>query len=499
MSLELEKIRQVVSKDIDPKIKSQFGQFFTPATIAVFMADMFVDNDYDYCRLLDAGAGIGSLSTAFLDRWTSGGFSFHHIKLDAFEIDNFLKEYLTQTLNKYSEHSGFNLTIRSNDFIHTAVDYLSDDLFAEKLPKYTHAILNPPYKKIKSNSAHRAALRQVGIETVNLYSAFVALSLLLLDVQGQLVAIIPRSFCNGLYYRSFRNFIIKRAAIRKVHLFKSRNKAFKDDDVLQENVIILLERGSQQGPVIISTSTDDSFSDLDIHEHPFEQIIYPEDNEQYIHLPTSSEINAFELNPSIRNSLSDLKICVSTGPVVDFRVKEHLCKMPETNTVPLLYPTHFIRNGCEWPKKGIKKPNAIKRNNYTDKLLYPNGFYCVVRRFSSKEEKRRIVANIVNPDQFPTTSALGFENHLNVFHEGKKSLPRALSFGIALFLNSTTVDDYFRTFNGHTQVNATDLRQLKYPSRDTLITFGEWGMLQAELTQKMIDHKLELLLNEKEK
>ncbi len=496
MSLKIEQTRLAVSKDIDPKKKSQLGQFFTPEPIARFMAEMFVNNDIDNCRLLDAGAGIGSLSAAFLDRWTSGGLFFQRVELDAFEIDSSLKTYLAQTFEKYSEYSGFNMMIRSNDFIHAATDYLSGGLFAEKFPKYTHAILNPPYKKMRSNSAHRAALRKVGIETVNLYSAFIALSLLLLDDQGQIVAIIPRSFCNGLYYRPFRKLIIKEAAIRQIHLFESRNKAFKDDDVLQENIIIRLERGGKQGPVIISTSTDDSFRDLTIQEYSFDRIVFPEDQEKFIHVPTSSEIDALALFPSIQNSLLDLKINVSTGPVVDFRVKEHLREMPDANTVPLLYPTHFTNNGCEWPKQYIKKPNAIRRNSTTEKWLYPNGFYCVVRRFSSKEEKRRVVANVVDPSQFPSVSALGFENHLNVFHDGKKGLPKALAFGIALFLNSTAVDDYFRTFNGHTQVNVTDLKRIKYPSRDTLVTLGEWAMAQAVLNQKVIDDELEKLLNE---
>ncbi len=464
-----------MSKEISPDKKSQLGQFFTPESIARFMADMFVQDKNTHCRLLDAGAGIGSLSTAFLEKWSSGNFGFEHVQLDAFEVDNSLIPDLTRVLETYCEHPDFKLVVRNTDFIYAASDHLSGSLFAEKLPRYTHAILNPPYKKIRSKSAHRAALRQAGIETVNLYSAFVALSLLLLETGGQLIAIIPRSFCNGLYYRPFRNFILRHAAIRQIHLFNSRNKAFKDDNVLQENIIIRMERGRRQGPVIISTSTDDNFDDLSFHEYPFNRIVFLEDQEKFIHVPTSPEINTPEFYPSIRNSLSDLNINVSTGPVVDFRVKKHLCEMPEENTVPLLYPIHFIDNGCQWPKHGIKKPNAIKRNHYTEKWLYPNGFYCVVRRFSSKEEKRRIVASIVDPLQFPDAPVIGFENHLNVFHNGKKGLPKALAFGIALFLNSTAVDQYFRSFNGHTQVNATDLKQIRYPNRNTLMTIGDLG------------------------
>lgn len=35
------------------------------------------------------------------------------------------------------------------------------------------------------------------------------------------------------------------------------------------------------------------------------------------------------------------------------------------------------------------------------------------------------------------------------------------------------VDEYFRQFSGHTQVNATDLRNLKYPSLSQLMAMGE--------------------------
>ena len=493
MLTDVEQSRLTLSNTTDPNKKSQLGQFFTPATIARFMAEMFVPNENDNCYLLDAGAGIGSLSAAFLERWVSGGLHFQRVELDAFEIDPSLHPYLTQTLEKYKKYPDFALRISEDDYIHAAADWLAGDLFAEPLPKYTHAILNPPYKKIRSDSAHRAALRRAGIETVNLYSAFVALSLSLLDEHGQLVAIIPRSFCNGPYYRPFRQYMLDRAAIKRMHLFESRNKAFKSDDVLQENIIIQLERGAQQGTILISTSTDDSFDDLTSHEHPFDRIVFPEDTERFIHVPTSSKLNALESCPSIRYSLTDLNVRVSTGPVVDFRVKEHLCDMPEADTVPLLYPGHFNSFGIDWPKQGVKKPNAIRRNSETEKWLYPNGFYCVVRRFSSKEEKRRVVATVVDPTEFADAPAVGFENHLNVFHENKHGLPQALAYGIAVFLNSTLLDEYFRTFNGHTQVNATDLRRIKYPSRDTLIALGEWTLEQADITQETIDKKLETI------
>src|SRR4029450_12503157 len=154
-------------------------------------------------------------------------------------------------------------------------------------PRFTHAILNPPYKKIHSTSPHRLLLRRVGIETVNLYAAFVALTIELMQPGGQIVAIIPRSFCNGPYYRSFRERILARTAIKHIHLFGARDRTFKEDDVRQENIVIMLARNAQQESVTVSTSTEDSFTDMETHMHPFDRIVFPDDAERFIHIPTS--------------------------------------------------------------------------------------------------------------------------------------------------------------------------------------------------------------------
>lgn len=478
----VDSIRKDVGRKIAQEQKSNLGQFMTPLSVARFMAAQFQPSTLQTCRLLDAGAGIGSLSSAFLDRWASGGFAFERAEVTAYEIDIYLREHLYRTLAGYTGKLPIKANIIPGDFIEEIVTLLHN----KKGEGFTHAILNPPYKKINSASRHRLLLREVGIETVNLYSAFVALTVEMMTPGGQVVAIIPRSFCNGPYYRSFREFLFKKMALRNIHLFDSRSKAFRDDSVLQENVIITLEKGGIQGDVTVSTSTDDGFSDYTAHCHPFERIVFPNDPEKFIHVPSSLERGEIELSLSICNSLKELGLDVSTGPVVDFRVKHFLCDDPEPGAVPLLYSSHFSGNVVEWPKKNSRKPNAIRRTPETEKWLYPIGCYVIVRRFSSKEEKRRIIANVVHPDDFEFPM-LGFENHLNVFHSQKKGLPEHLAVGLAAFLNSSAVDENFRRFSGHTQVNATDLRLIKYPSREALIQLGKWIKAQPELTQETID------------
>jgi adenine-specific DNA-methyltransferase len=479
-------VRREVSPSLVLKRKSALGQFMTPSIVARFMASLFPPSALHDCRLLDPGAGVGALSCAFLDRWTSGaGFDFLRVEAHAFEIDPALRVHLEEAFANYVGRLPFTPRVSPGDFIPDAAVRIF-----QGVGRYTHAILNPPYKKINSDSQHRLILRRAGIETVNLYSAFVALSLAMMEPGGQLVAIIPRSFCNGPYYRPFRDFLLSRAAIHHIHLFASRNTAFKDDDVLQENIIIRLERGGKQGTVTISNSTDDRFADLVTHEQPFDRIVFPDDTERFIHVPTSLEHSAIELFSGVRFSLDDIGVSTSTGPVVDFRLQTHIRPDPAPGTVPLLYPGHFKGSSTHWPKDGIKRGNAIALNSDTMKWLYPSGFYTVVRRFSAKEERRRIVANVVRPDAFSGASMLGFENHLNVFHHEKRGLPESLAYGLAAFLNTVAVDDYFRRFNGHTQVNATDLRLMKYPSRSTLMAFGEWVRTQGDATEAMLDDQL---------
>lgn len=482
---QVDTVRKEVGRKIDQGRKSEFGQFMTPSTVARFMASLFSPSTLQTARLLDAGAGIGSLSCAFLDRVTAATLPFQSVQVTAYEIDVKLRKHLAKTLADYQDALDLNFSVLSVDFIEAAVK-----LIQNSEAQFTHAILNPPYKKINSASRHRVLLREVGIETVNLYSAFVALTIELMEPGGQVVAILPRSFCNGPYYRPFRDIVLSKTAIKHMHLFNARNRAFKDDDVLQENIIIVLERGIRQGTVTVSTSTDDSFSDMETCIYPFDRIVFPDDPERFIHVPTSPEHSHIELSPFIASSLADLDLVVSTGPVVDFRLKEHLRQTPERGTVPLLYPCHFSGHSVVWPKTDSRKPNAILLNDETRKWLYPSGCYVVVRRFSSKEEKRRIVASVVYAKDF-SAPMMGFENHLNVFHSGRQGIPENMARGLCVFLNSTAVDDQFRRFSGHTQVNATDLRLLKYPSREALTRLALWAKNQHVLTQHKIDKKVE--------
>lgn len=493
----VENVRRTASLAMDPARKDALGQFLTPLPVARFMAGLFERWDFPELRLLDAGAGIGSLTAAFLDTWTSRARPGGRAAVTAYEVDPSMWRHLGRTLTIYrGAAAAQGLTLQAEvlalDFVEHGTELL---LPLNARPRFTHAILNPPYKKINSNSPHRHLLREVGIETVNLYTAFLALAVALLDTGGELVAIVPRSFCNGPYYRPFRRWMRERAALTHLHLFESRRKAFADDQVLQENVIARWLRGAAQEDVIVSWCEDTSFGDLQRRVRPFSEIVRPGDPEEFIHIPTegSGSISGVE-NTSTELSfcsttLAELGLAVSTGPVVDFRLRAHLRPYPEPGAAALLYPQHFSGGGLRWPVEG-RKPNAIAVNDETERWLLPRSRYVVTKRFTSKEEARRVVAHVVEPDGLPSRH-LGFENHLNVFHADRDGLDADLAYGLSMFLNSSAVDRHFRTFSGHTQVNATDLRSMRYPSDAVLRALGRWARGWGRLEQDDIDRCLE--------
>jgi predicted RNA methylase len=479
--------RKAISQATAREKKSSLGQFMTPAEIATFMASL-LPVATGPIRLLDAGAGIGSLTSAVLDRQLHGDLNAPSLHATAFEIDPTLIPHLNETLDHYrAEDVRITFEAISDDFLKVGMLGLKTG----RLTPFTHAILNPPYKKISSQSDYRAILRKAGIETVNLYSGFVGLALLLMAPGGTVCAIIPRSFCNGPYYRPFRELILRQSAIKRVHLFDSRTQAFSDDEVLQENVIIVLERGGVQDDVMLSSSRDSTFSDMKTWSLPIASVFGADDPESVIRLPTKDEASGV-IPPKFASTLKDIGVQVSTGPVVDFRMSDHLRAQPEEGAVPLLYPVHFVDGDLCWPRQGIKKSNAIALNDTTRRWLYPRGNYTVIRRFSSKEEKRRVVSTLIKDIDLPT-EYVGLENHINVFHSAKRGLSRELAAGLNVYLNSTVVDVHFRTFNGHTQVNATDLKMLPYPDLATLLEMGKWAEKQNRLSQEAIDRCVEEL------
>jgi len=430
-------------------------------------------------RILDPGAGAGTLCAALVLTLCQRPTRPATIAVTAYEIDPLLVGYLRETLDQCRtacEEVGISFQGRlvDDDFLAAGTNALAGDLFSTgEQERYDCAILNPPYRKIRTESRERSLLRSVGLETTNLYTGFVAVAARLLMPDGEMVAITPRSFCNGPYFEAFRRYFLRDMRFRRVHVFDARDTAFADDKVLQENVVFHAVKNTDVKPaVIVSASPAPGGADLRMRTIKHDELIRPRDRHAVIHVVPEKDGESIrtQIN-SLGGTVSDLGLTVSTGRVVDFRARDLLRAQPGKNTVPLIYPCHFKQGFVEWPNGKTRKPNALALGPRAEELVVPEGHYVLTKRFSTKEERRRIVAAVYDPARV-TAPQVAFENHVNYFHARGGGLPGAVAKGLAGYLNSSLVDTYFRQFSGHTQVNASDLRSLPYPTRSALIALG---------------------------
>lgn len=119
-------------------------------------------------------------------------------------------------------------------------------------------------------------------------------------------------------------------------------------------------------------------------------------------------------------------------------------------------------------------------------MLIPNGNYVLSRRFSAKEDKRRLVSAPFIGEKF-NFAQIGFENHLNVIFRKKETLTVFETIGLSALLNSAIIDRYFRIVNGNTQVNAAELRTMPIPPLEIIKNIGEKTQKIAADTQEQID------------
>ena len=380
------------------KRQEELGQFLTAAPVAAFMASMFGPLP-SAVRLLDAGAGAGALTAAFVLRLCERNTGVRAVKATLYELDPEILDALSATMRECQHRCTevgirFTFTIHSGDFIQEMSARIAGDLFGTLPPAFDAAIANPPYRKISTDSAERRALHSVGVETSNLYTGFIALIQRLLVPGGQLVGITPRSFCNGPYFRPFREDFLNHLELRRLHVYESRQAAFRDDSVLQENIVFHAVKGrNQPREMVISSSSGEHGDEITETIFPFAEIVHPHDAEKFIHIPsTASHAAAKETMDGLSSSLASLGVTVSTGRVVDFRVKGALRKEPERGTVPLIYPCHFNGGTVHWPKLNARKPNAILDNDATRPWLVPAGVYLLTKRFTSKDDRHQRIA-----------------------------------------------------------------------------------------------------------
>ena len=453
------------TKQLSRKEQKSLGQFMTPPGIAKVMASRACTGiEKSSVRVLEPAAGGGILAAAVVEDLLARNARPAQIEVVLCEIDTRLHSALKRLAEKM-RMTGRNAGVKVKVSIRI-IDFLMSELANEK-PQFDIVIANPPYFKLSKSDPRASKHAYAVYGQPNIYGLFMAACARILKPAGRWCFITPRSWTNGPYFAATRRQMLRWLHIDGIHVFESRQDHFTDDEVLQEAMITwATAQAGVVNTIVISTSQGvRDLADATLRALPSCEVIGG-NNDSVISLPTQDDSSVLQ---RFSATLSTYGIRVSTGPVVAFRAAEHITETKRKGMVPLLWMQHVNHMCLSWPIR--KKREHIAANAKTAWMLVPNENMVVMRRFSPKEDRRRITAAPYIAKSLPG-SVIGLENHTNYLYRPGGSLSADEVRGIAAFLNSRFVDKYLRTVSGNTQINASDLRTLPLPPLSQLIAIG---------------------------
>lgn len=477
-----------------PKAKRKsIGQFFTSTETAQYMASLFVVPHKTAITILDPGAGSGILTAAVVERLQNENH-IKQISITCYETSLDVLPLLKNNLNYLKSNSKIPLdfqVIEDNYITSQSDDFNQNIMASENPPKYDWIICNPPYKKIMKDAVEATSMPSVCYGTPNLYFLFTAMGLFNLDTDGEMVFIIPRSWTSGAYFQRFRDYLLEVGTVKHIHLFVSRDKVFEKENVLQETIIIKVDRSRIKENIKITCSNSNSdFNNISTIRVPYSSIIVG--NEKYVYLVTTEdELQVLQCLNRWHNTLPSLGLKMRTGITVDFRSKEYLKNQPTENTVPLLYSQHIKNGRVVFPIEKDFQYITTERSG----LIQRNKNYLLVKRFTAKEEKRRLQCGIYLSNSLSEYDCISTQNKLNFVEGINFDMTEKQVYGLFVIFNSTIYDRYYRILNGSTQVNSNEINAMPIPTLNEIEKLGSALMDAGDLSVDVCDNILGVLIN----
>lgn len=473
------------------KERKKYGQFFTSKETARFMAGLYtIPDNAAQVRILDAGAGSGILSCALIERLEQSD-SVRTIELTCYENDNNILELLKENLQFFQKNSEKNIQVQINTDNYITSQYLDFNHMLGGNPrpeKYDFVIGNPPYMKIPRNAPEAAAMPEICYGAPNLYFLFAAMGLFNLDSNGEMVYIIPRSWTSGAYFKRFREYFLTEGKLEHIHLFASRNKVFDKEDVLQETIIIKVKKTNKtpKEVMITSSQSNDDFDDLTSLTVPYGLVVSGKN--YYVYLVTNEkEILVLERLHRFEKTLPDIGIKMKTGLTVDFRNRGILRDDAEEGAIPLFYSQHIKDGEVQFP---IQKEHEYVMTDQKG-LIQDNKNYLFVKRFTAKEEPRRLQCGVYLSRKYPQYKKISTQNKINFVDGLMIEMSECLVYGLYVIFNSTLYDKYYRILNGSTQVNSTEINAMPVPDLESIQEMGKKLMKSKDMSENNCNMILE--------
>jgi adenine-specific DNA-methyltransferase len=207
-----------------------------------------------------------------------------------------------------------------------------------------------------------------------------------------------------------------------------------------------------------------------------------------VFLPTSQEdLDVLRKVNSLGQPMPSIGLKMKTGLVVDFRNQGLLRSPPGNGAVPFFYAQHIKDGRVAFP---IGKQNEYLSDEQPG-ALQQNRNYLFVKRFTAKEEKRRLQCGVYLAGDHPGHRKISTQNKINFIDtlDGPE-MSAELAHGLHAAFNSTLIDAYYRAMDGSTQVNSSEVNSIPVPPRRDLETMGRRLMESGDISTLNCDRVL---------
>jgi len=497
IAMEIEMLEKVIEltnqyiADMPKKERKKYGQFFTSKETAQFMVKLYhIPQNMSKVSVLDAGAGSGILSCAFIEYMGEVG-TVEEIELTCYENDENVLPLLYSNLEYCKEHSSKKISVHVLTGNYIMSQYLDFNYMIGCNPnpkKFDFVIGNPPYMKISKDAPEAKAMPKVCYGAPNMYFIFAAMGLFNLKENGEMVYIVPRSWTSGAYFKRFREYFLVEGKLEHVHLFVSRDKVFDKEQVLQETIIIKVKKRLEEPERVTITSSESNhdFDELTSLSVPYKLVV--SGNDYYVYLVTNQEeVDVLEKLHRFDKTLPDIGLKMKTGLTVDFRNREILRDTEEEGAIPLFYSQHIRQGKVEFP---IQKEHEYVVTDQRG-LLQENRNYLFVKRFTAKEERRRLQCGVYLSKNYPQFTKISTQNKINFVDGLLSGMSECLVYGLYVLFNSTLYDEYYRILNGSTQVNSTEINSMPVPDLESIQEMGRKLMNSKDMSENSCNMILE--------
>lgn len=218
----------------------QLGQFFTKSSVGDFMIGQLETSGRP--RVLDLGAGDGSLALAIRRRWKKASIT-------TLDIDETVERRIRTSFGSSP----------SSHHRHVTADALDEHLPALlSSSEFELAVCNPPYMRVQWRESFRRILGEVGLGDLHTLPSdvltsevmFIAQVLRLAREGAEIGLIVPDGLISGLRARPIREALLSRTNIRKI--VQLPRGSFRHTDA-QAHVIILRNEPFPGGKIRIGS------------------------------------------------------------------------------------------------------------------------------------------------------------------------------------------------------------------------------------------------------